>query len=136
MSIAPTIDEIASLRRWTGMPLLYCRTLLRDTSPSMRQKLLLAVRTQEGAKYLRDPIEVDPVFATAFEQATEEANRLIKEFVAAERAKLQAEGMGQLDFMFRHTSHLYWSYLKRLLKERHAVDWLSPAEMNPWIHFD
>ena len=136
MAIDPTRDEVAALRRKTGMPLLACRDLLRDASPAMREKLLLAARTQEGASYLRDPIEDDPALAAAFEEAGREANRLVEEHVAAERARLQAEGMSHLDFMLGYTCHLYWRHLKRLLKERHGVDWLSPAEMNPGSRFD
>lgn len=132
----PSSDEVAALRRATGLPLLACRDLLRHASPVMREKLLLAANTQEGASYLRDPMEDDPAFATAFAEAGREANRLVEEHVAAERARLQAEGLGQLDFMLRYTCQLYWRHLKQLLMERHGVDWHSPAEMNPGKHFD
>lgn len=97
---------------------------------------MLAARTQEGASFLRDPIEDDPAFAATFEDAGREANRLVDEHVAAERARLQAAGTGHASFVLRYTCHLYWHHLKRLLKERHALDWLSPAEMNPGSRFD
>jgi hypothetical protein len=131
-----TSEEVAVLRRKTGLPLLACRDLLRNATPDLREKLLLAVRTQDGTNFLRDPIEDDPAFSAAFEEAGREANRLVEQQLAAERARLRAEGMSDLEFVLRYRCHLYWGQLKRLLKERHGVDWLSPAEMNPYHRFD
>src|SRR5687768_11457214 len=103
MDTDPTSAEVAALRRATGMPLLACRDLLRGASAAMREKLLLAARTQRGASYRRDPIEDDPALAAAFEESGREANRLVEKDVAAERAHLHATGMGHLDFMLRYT---------------------------------
>jgi hypothetical protein len=95
MANDPTSDEVAALRRKTGMPLLACRDLLRDAPPDRREKLLVAVHTQEGARHLRDPIEDDPALAPVFQEASREAHRLVEEHVAAQRAQFQAEGMSK-----------------------------------------
>jgi hypothetical protein len=36
----------------------------------------------------------------------------------------------------RGLSYRYWARVKQLLWERHQIEWRSPAEMNPWRHFD
>ncbi|NQS72554.1 MAG: hypothetical protein HQQ73_10465 [Desulfobulbaceae bacterium] len=38
---------------------------------------------------------------------------------------------GQMGFC-----HLYWTIVKRILWEKHGIDWKSPAEMNPDVFFD
>ena len=32
--------------------------------------------------------------------------------------------------------HLIWARKKQLLKEMYNIDWKTPAELNPGIHFD
>lgn len=32
--------------------------------------------------------------------------------------------------------HSLWGEQKRILKEKHNIDWKTPAEMNPYIIFD
>ncbi len=32
--------------------------------------------------------------------------------------------------------HQYWAVKKRILKEKHGIDWHSPAELNPNTRFD
>lgn len=53
-------------------------------------------------------------------------------------AELEAEQLlaehplhGQIDYC-----HLHWATMKRILLERHGIDWKSPVEMNPDVFFD
>ncbi|MFH1173013.1 MAG: hypothetical protein V1692_00615 [bacterium] len=36
----------------------------------------------------------------------------------------------------RGLCHIIWRHQKRILKEKHNIDWKSPAEENPHIIFD
>lgn len=32
--------------------------------------------------------------------------------------------------------HLYWAVKKRILRKKYNIEWRSPAELNPHVHFD
>ncbi len=32
--------------------------------------------------------------------------------------------------------HMLWAKKKQILKEKHGIDWKSPADLNPHIQFD
>lgn len=32
--------------------------------------------------------------------------------------------------------HTFWGTKKRILKEKYGIEWLTPAEENPWINYD
>jgi hypothetical protein len=68
-----------------------------------------------------DPIEDDPVMGPLVKQAEEEAIEA-----------LAKEGI------ILNMGHCYevWGRQKKILKERHGIDWKAPDEMNPMIIFD
>lgn len=33
-------------------------------------------------------------------------------------------------------THIFFTRKKQLLKELYNIDWKTPQELNPWIHFD
>jgi len=68
-----------------------------------------------------DPIENDPQLKPLVEAAAKEAE-----------AELQPPRDGHEMGMCHHL----WRRQKEILRERHGIDWRSPAEMNPDIIFD
>jgi hypothetical protein len=74
--------------------------------------------TPAAAELRRDPIEDDPAARPALEAADREADEVVR----------HAPRGGKI--------HLYWDAKKQLLKEKHGIEWRSPAEMNPGWFFD
>ena len=68
-----------------------------------------------------DQLYEDPAMRARIKAAKQEAEQLL------EYDPLR----GQMGFC-----HLYWATVKRILRERHGIDWKSPAEMNPDVFFD
>lgn len=76
----------------------------------------------KGAKTMkRDPIEGTKEYKEAIEKIQAELDELNDEL------DRQGYGMGRC--------HKYWAKKKELLKQV-GIDWLSPAECNPYIMFD
>ena len=71
--------------------------------------------------YKSDRIEKDPKTRSIFSAVDKE--------VKAELAKHPERDM--LGFC-----HTIWETKKRILKEKHGIEWKSPSEMNPDICFD
>jgi len=67
-----------------------------------------------------DPQEKDPKLGPIIRAAGKEAEKII--------AASGFKGMG--------ACHGIWGEQKRILKEKHNIDWKSPAEMNPLVRFD
>lgn len=107
------IEQLRQVRRATGMPVLLCRDWLSKASPSLRERLLLAAKQRGSPEQfclLHDPIEDDPKFQSALREATIEAE--------AETSKYDL-----------------WTVKQRILREKYGIQWFSPAEMNPGVHF-
>ena len=68
-----------------------------------------------------DPIEKDPKMRAIFIAVDKE--------VETELAKHPERDM--LGFC-----HIFWETKKRILKEKHGINWKSPSEMNPETCFD
>ena len=71
----------------------------------------------DALKY--DPKEDDPKFTLIIDQAEEEAGKNLEDYNGHE-----------IGFCYR-----YWSEIQHILKEKHGIDWKSPAEMNPYMFF-
>jgi len=67
-----------------------------------------------------DPKEYDPKYRSIIAAAETEAEKIV--------ADMGISGMG--------TCHAIWGEQKKILKEKHGIDWKSPAEMNPEVKFD
>ncbi len=68
-----------------------------------------------------DPIEDDPVLGPLVAAARAEANESLAD----------SSWKGESGYC-----HLVWSVQKRILKERHGIDWKTPKEMNPSVRYD
>jgi hypothetical protein len=66
-----------------------------------------------------DPIEDDPAMKPIFAAVDREVNDATRD---------GPRGGGYV--------HVGWGMKKRLLKEKHGIDWRTPAEMNPGVFFD
>jgi hypothetical protein len=85
----------------------------------LSQRREIARREQSESSRFRDPIEDDARYA----HAVAEADRL---------AEHELNGR-PLELGF---CHLFWATKQRILKEKFAIEWFSPREMNPHIRFD
>ena len=68
-----------------------------------------------------DPIEDDPEIRPLIDAATEEANEALADHPRR----------GQLGFC-----HVLWATKKRILREKHGIEWRTPSEMDPLTFYD
>jgi len=68
-----------------------------------------------------DPIEDDPAIMPLIDAAALEAARLLE----------HDPRRGQMGFCY-----VGWAATKRILREKHGIEWKTPSEMNPNILFD
>lgn len=69
----------------------------------------------------KDPIEKTAAFRKVSKEVDTEVDKIL-------------EAQGILGMM--GSCHIAWAEKKRILKEKHGIDWRSPGEMNPDIMFD
>jgi len=68
----------------------------------------------EGTSFRkRDARELDPAFLSKLDQVREEVRKT-----------------------GRKAPHIYYTEIKKLLKERHDIEWLSPLDLNPGLQID
>ena len=77
------------------------------------------IRRTHESNEVRDPLEDMPEFKDEFEQARR---------FAAIRTRDSAGNLGHIN--------VYWWEMKRFLRERHGIDWKTPAELNPNTSYD
>lgn len=124
------------VHRATGMSLRHCRSHLERSSPVRVTKLLDAISHQRGPTF-HDPIEDDPAFAATFEAIRREAEVLAAEEVERKRQEYRRDGLERVEFLLaRGHCHRIWNIMQRLLRERHGVEWLTPAQMSPGVCLD
>lgn len=114
-----SIADVKLFREATGCPFSECVSALNSMDLLLRERVLLAAKTQQGIFY--DPIEDEPEYATAFATAADEA-----------KASVQIQGLANR----RGSSHLLWAEKAKILRERFDIQWFSPREMNPFVTFD
>jgi len=76
---------------------------------------------KDGIKY--DPQERDPRYRDIFKKAAKETE---------EELDKECPGLkGQMGYCYSH-----WETMKRILKEKYNIDWVTPQECNPHILYD
>jgi len=128
---APLIME---LHQRMGFPLAYCKSVLEKIPADLQRHF---VEFQTG-HFLRDPIEGDPAVRPLLDAAYKDAQTIVEDEHRARIAELEKESPTVAAFFRngRGLCHRQWSLVKKFMKELHAIDWQSPAELNPGIHFD
>ena len=112
-------ETVMRVHRATGLGPLQARAHLAKLSEHHRRQLLTAIEQQSGPTY-HDPIEDDPSVASLFAQVRREAQSIV-----------EAEGGPRLG-----RCHQVWHIVQRTLRERHGIEWLTPAQLNPGVAFD
>lgn len=83
------------------------------------------IETEPGGFIIaHDPIEQDPAYLAVIGDIDAEVQRLVN----LERAAHPEIKIGW--------AHSEWEHKKRLLKERHNIDWKSPRELDPSMPMD
>jgi len=78
----------------------------------LRERILIAAKSQDGDGLLVDPIEQDPVIRQKVRQAGKRAERTVTQ-----------TGMGACQAI--------WDEQARILRAEHGITWFSPGDMNP-----
>lgn len=115
-----TLEQVKAFRKATGCAVGMIRPILEAMEPGLRQRMLIAVQTQDGPIF-HDPIEDDPAFKQIIENAHHAACKLI-----------EASGLANR----RGACHGIWDEQARILKDEHDIVWYSCREMNPGSCFD
>ena len=129
---SPIHETVMRIHRATGVPIARCQQHLEHLPLAHLSKLFCAVSQQQGRMF-HDPLEDDPALAAIIKQVESEAEVLaVEEF----EEFLRESGLpsGLTPGMGR--CHHIWGIMQKLLRERHGIDWLTPAEMNPWVNID
>ncbi|RYX81754.1 hypothetical protein EON83_22575 [bacterium] len=119
-------EEWARLHLALGVNATRVGHWLANASPTLRHRYQLALVQQANSVaigdylLLHDPVEDEPQWRTAFEEA--------EEMLAFE---LELAGIGDgPNFCF-----FLWNEKARFLKEEFGLEWFSPAQMNPFVRF-
>lgn len=83
--------------------------------------LMICQNVKGAGKMKRDAVEKTIEYKEAMEKIQSELDELNDEL------DKQGYGMGRC--------HIYWAKKKELLKQE-GINWLTPAECNPYIHFN
>ncbi len=129
-------QQIARLRKATGLGWLNARLFLLGKSPVLCERIVTAKETQSGMT-LHDPIEDSPSLSAALDDATAEAEKALSNWLSRRREEFRNKGQEHLvEKRPRGACHFIWSEKKKVLWEKHRIEWFSPAEMNPGHRFD
>jgi hypothetical protein len=133
-----TAEQVAHLRRLTGLPWMECKRFLESLPQSERERHLAAAAEAKPGVILRDPIEDDPNIRPTFLAICEEVAKEVLEFHQQRITELEQQSPAVADLFRggRGLCHRIWHRIKELLWERHGIEWRSPREMNPWTVFD
>jgi hypothetical protein len=128
-------DLVMKFRAVTGSPVLKVKRFLSQFPPERQGEYLEAAERYYGQE-LHDPVEDDPEIRPLFAAICEEVQQEVEVWYLQRQEALA--GSPTIAKMFesrRGFSHRYWARVKELMRERHDIDWKTPAEMNPGIYF-
>lgn len=72
-----------------------------------------------------DPIEDTVEYKRVIAEVNQEVNQEVDRFMEEHHNKV-----------LLGACHIDWAAKKRILKDKHDIDWKTPAEMNPIVCFD
>jgi hypothetical protein len=128
---------VMTVRERTGLPVLECKKLLGSMTPVWRSEWLAMCESQTGS-LIHDPQEDDPQIRPLFESICAEVAVVVEQEHAKHIAEWDARSPA-IATLFRKTMgscHRHWRLIKQLMKERHGINWRSPADLNPGTFFD
>jgi hypothetical protein len=112
-------ETVMRAHRATGLGPLQAREHLSTLSDHHLRQFLTAIEQHRGPTY-HDPIVNDPAVAPLLAQVRLEAESLVA-----------AEGGRRIG-----RCHRIWHIMQRTMRERHGIEWLTLAQMNPGMVFD
>ncbi len=92
-------EQVAHLRRLTGLPWMQCKRFLASLSPAERERYIAATEAQPGG-ILHDPIEDDPAVRPLFLAICEEATSEVQKWQRQRIAELEQQSPAVAD-LFR-----------------------------------
>lgn len=126
-------ELVAQLRKYTGQPVIDCKEILADL-PVELAEAYVQYYSEHSISWFIDPIEVDPKYKEAFEDAEKEASAYLESWKKKRLAEFESSGMEHRTF--RGASHIKANEKQRVLKENHGVSWKTPSQMNKNVVFD
>lgn len=130
-------ELVMRLRERTGLSVLACKRFLEDMTVKERAEWRQIVESQSGPVF-HDPQEDDPRIRPLFEAICKEVALIVNKEHTQRIAALEASFPAIADVLRsgRGLCHRHWWLIKQLMKERHGIDWRSPADLNPGTRFD
>jgi hypothetical protein len=129
-------DLVMKFRAVTGSPVLEAKRFLSQFPPERQGEYLAAAERYSGQE-LHDPVEDDPEIRPLFAAICEEARQDVEVWYQQRQEYLAASSPAVAGVLAarRGWCYRYWARVKELMRERHNIDWKTPAEMNPGIIF-
>lgn len=95
----------------------------------------LQVAHQSGTSELHDPLEDDPDLQPIFEDVRLQARQEVDREHRQRMIELQntLPKVADLFHSGRGRCHQQWFVMKRILREKYGIEWMTPVEMNPFI---
>ncbi|ABW27006.1 hypothetical protein AM1_1989 [Acaryochloris marina MBIC11017] len=133
-------SDVMLFHRVTGCPIAQGKFYLQNLSFEKRFKMIdaLQVAHQSGTSELHDPLEDDPDLQPIFEDVRLQARQEVDREHRQRMIELQNTSPKAADLCHpgRGLCHQQWLVMKRILREKYGIEWMTPAEMNPFIVFD
>ena len=117
-----------AVHRATGAGVLEVKSFLRDASPLLCERVIAAARQvlsesdESVSKTLIDPLNTDDQIGCIIQRLEEEESS---------RVRIENDGEWPLG-----SCHNIWRRMKNRLSTEHAIEWFSPADLNPFVAFD
>lgn len=120
--------------------MLQGKLYLQNLSAEQRLKMISALQVahQSGTSKLHDPLEDDPDLQSIFEEVRLQARQEVDRGHRQRMIELKNTSPKVADLLHsgRGLCHQQWLVMKRILRENYGIEWMTPAEMNPFIVFD
>lgn len=95
----------------------------------------LLLSGNQGTSTLHDPLEDDPELQPIFEVVRLQVRQEVDIGHQQQMIELQPK-VADLFHSGRGLCHQQWIVMKRILLEKYGIEWMTPAEMNPFMIFD
>jgi hypothetical protein len=109
----------------------YCETFENNFSSNIKNAKTKAECIYHDIVEMSEPIKKDPQIRQLLKQAKKEADKIIKK----ERPFIY-KLLPFIPYRRLRLCHRYWYETKRILKEKHGIDWKTPQERIPYKKFD
>ena len=134
-----TASQVMRYRHLTGYSIMGIKRYLQSLPPEKLSLIFQAIeiREQEGKGILRDPKEKDPTFFAIFQLVEAQVTKEVEAELKQQILELEKTMPEFSDIVVRRGMYRrIWYLTKQKLQDEYHLDWMTPAEMNPFTIFD